>query len=32
VETVDPMGRVVRLHGLRDDLARLPEHVPLAWP
>jgi hypothetical protein len=30
VEAVDAEQRVVRLAGLRDDIARLPEHVPIA--
>lgn len=30
VERVDPHARVVRVHGSRDEIARLPEHLPLA--
>ena len=30
VEAVDADRRVVRLAGLRDEIARLPEHVPIA--
>jgi hypothetical protein len=30
VEAVDAERRVVRVHGLRADLALLPEHLPLA--
>ena len=30
VEAVDPVLRIVRLHGLRAELAALPEHMPLS--
>lgn len=30
VAAVDPALRVVRLRGSRDELSRLPEHLPLA--
>jgi hypothetical protein len=30
VESVDPTTRVIRVHGRRDEIARLPEHLPLA--
>lgn len=30
VEEVDAAARVVRVHGRRDEIERLPEHLPLA--
>ena len=29
-ERVDPLARVVHVRGTREDLAELPEHLPLA--
>jgi hypothetical protein len=31
VSEVDPNFRIVHLRGLREELARLPEHLPLAF-
>ena len=30
VESVDPAARVVHVRGRRDEILRLPEHLPLA--
>ena len=30
VESVDTNGRVVHVRGLRDEILRFPEHLPLA--
>lgn len=30
VEEVDASARVVRVRGARDEIARLPEHLPIA--
>ena len=30
VERVDPHARVVHVHGSRDEIVGLPEHLPLA--
>ena len=30
VEDVDPTARVVRFHGSKQEIERLPEHLPLA--
>lgn len=30
VEDVDPAARIVRVRGRRDDISRLPEHLPIA--
>ncbi len=30
VESVDPAGRIVHLRGRREEILRLPEHLPLA--
>ena len=30
VEAVDATARVIRVHGRRDEILRLPEHLPLA--